>query len=374
MNIEMTLPDISTTGSAVRIIQWLVEPGQKVNRGQLLLEVETDKSVMEVEAYLDGILLEILVDADSEVEVGQAIAVITTEVVPSAAQGLAGTGSESNLPASSTSTILQASEPTPKENPQARISMFARNRQKKDQESDKPIPGAPAARETLQTVPSPTESPDVISQSIAQRVAAQRMQESKQTIPHFYLHSSANAESAANRRNTALGEKPSWDACFVYAVGKALKKYPRMCVSYIDGQLRSQPVDAVGLAVDFDGDLFVCPIVNPGVKTPEIISAEIVSWIQRLKEGDQQVRKVQPANLTVTNLGAVGIESFTAVINPPEAAILAVGKVSPTVVALDRQVVIQNRVKLTLSVDHRVVNGRYAGEFLTEIIREFESL
>jgi len=248
--------------------------------------------------------------------------------------------------------------------------MFARNRQKAAQQ-----PAPPDAVQAPAQQPSPASNLTAeLTQSGAQRVVAQRMLESKQTIPHFYLQTSANAGPAVRRRNAVPGAKPAWDAFFVYAAGKALKKYPRLCASFIAGKLCPQSEDAVGTAVDLDGDLYVCRIADPALKTPELISTEIESWVQRLRAGDPTARRIQPANLTVTNLGAAGVESFTAVINPPEAAILAVGKIGPVVAALDGRMVIQERVTLTLSVDHRVVNGRYAAEFLAEIVREFESL
>jgi pyruvate dehydrogenase E2 component (dihydrolipoamide acetyltransferase) len=351
----MTLPDLSTTGGSVRIVRWLAAEGQVVKRGQPLLEVETDKATMEVEAYLSGILLEIKAADGADVEVGQPIAVISSEEESRLAPEPVPPGTD-DQPAAPASP--------------ARTGMFARNRQKAAQEPVLPN-AVPASAQGPS--PAPNLAPE-LTQSSAQRVVAQRMLESKQTIPHFYLQTSANAGPAVRRRNAAPGAKPAWDAFFVYAAGKALKKYPRLCASFISGKLRPQGEDAVGIAVDLEGDLYVCRIADPAQKTPEIIATEIESWVQRLRAGDPTARKVQPGNLTVTNLGAAGVESFTAVINPPEAAILAVGKIGPVVAALDGQMVIQERVTLTLSVDHRVVNGRYAAEFLAEIVREFEGL
>jgi pyruvate dehydrogenase E2 component (dihydrolipoamide acetyltransferase) len=200
------------------------------------------------------------------------------------------------------------------------------------------------------------------------------MQESKATIPHYYLQMSAKAGAMIARRRSTPGEKTAWDAYFAFAAARALKKYPRLCAQMVDGALVPSPADAVGVAVDLEGDLFVISIRAPASKAPETISAEIRAQVQRLKEGDPEARKIRPNHLTITNLGATGVEAFTAIINPPEAAILAVGKIAPSVVAVDGQMAIQERVMLTLSVDHRIVNGRYAAEFLAEIVRELEAL
>ena len=234
--------------------------------------------------------------------------------------------------------------------------MFARNRQKAAEAAAGPTTAAPLAL------------------SLAQRTVAKRMQESKQTIPHFYLQTSVNAEPMRARRAAAAGEKPVWDAFIAHAAGKALKQFDRLCTSFRDGALIPQAVDAVGIAVDLDGDLYVVQVTAPAAKTPEQISTEIRALVQRLRDGDPEVRRVRPGNLTISNLGATGVEAFVPIVNPPEAAILGVGAVAPAVVALDGQVAIQNRVTLTLAVDHRVVNGRYAADFLQSVVRELEAV
>jgi pyruvate dehydrogenase E2 component (dihydrolipoamide acetyltransferase) len=141
-----------------------------------------------------------------------------------------------------------------------------------------------------------------------------------------------------------------------------------------EDRLVSQGVDAVGLAVDLQGDLFTRAIERPADKGPEAISREIAEGVAQLRSGDPRARLGRTASLTVSNLGGSGIESFAAVINPPESAVLAVGKVMPAVTVVEGQIVVQNRVNLTLSVDHRVASGKYAAEFLRAIVRELESL
>jgi pyruvate dehydrogenase E2 component (dihydrolipoamide acetyltransferase) len=141
-----------------------------------------------------------------------------------------------------------------------------------------------------------------------------------------------------------------------------------------EDRLVSLGVDAVGLAVDLQGDLFTLVMERPADTEPEEISHEIAQGVARLRSGDLRARLGRTASLTVSNLGGSGIESFAAVINPPESAILAVGKVMPAVTVVAGQIVVQNRVNLTLSVDHRVASGKYAAEFLGTIVQELESL
>jgi pyruvate dehydrogenase E2 component (dihydrolipoyllysine-residue acetyltransferase) len=214
--------------------------------------------------------------------------------------------------------------------------------------------------------------PAVIELGMASRAVARRLQKSSSTIPHFYLQSSFNAESIQAQRTRAELPRPSWDAFIVRAVGIALKKHSRLCYRFDDKCLRDSGTDRVGIAVDADGDLYVISVESPGDRSPIDISGDIRDQVTRVREGDADARRLYPANLTVTNLGMCGVESFLPIINPPESAILAVGRVCETCVIRGDQVVIENRAALTLAVDHRVVYGRYAGEYLAKVISILE--
>jgi pyruvate dehydrogenase E2 component (dihydrolipoamide acetyltransferase) len=326
MDVEIKMPDLATTGSSIRVVRWLVEVGQRVQRGQPLLEVETDKAVMQVESIVTGLVGSISAGAGDEVETGETIAILQTDT--------AGEG---------------------------RRSFFARNREAR---AHGQVQEGKATAFERRTIPL----------SVPQRVVAQRMQQSKQTIPHFYLQTSANAEGMIARRKSAEVETIAWDAFFVHAVGKALRAFERLALRFQDDQLVSPGTDAVGLAVDLEGDLFTLAIEDAAARNPGEISREITAGVARLRCGDPRARLAQRASITVSNLGGSGIESFAAVINPPESAILAVGKVMPVVAAVDGRLAIQNRVSLTLSVDHRVASGRYAAGFLGAIVQHLESI
>jgi pyruvate dehydrogenase E2 component (dihydrolipoyllysine-residue acetyltransferase) len=347
MNVEMRMPDLATTGSPIKVVRWLVEVGQSIRRGEPLLEVETDKAVMQVESVVTGHLSSLSVREGDEVEAGKSIAVFETDQAPVAAAAR-----KDEVP---TTALMASTLPVLRDGEKAAVaghrqSFFARNAEAR----------ASRARGRTQAL------------SVPQRVLAHRMEESKRTIPHFYLQTSANAERMAARRKAAAGEPIAWDAFFVHAAGKALRKFDRLSCRFEDDRLVSQGVDAVGLAVDLDGDLFTLAIDHPADKGVEEISREIAKGVQRLRSGDPRARMAQPAALTVSNLGGSGIESFAAVINPTESAILALGKVMPVVTAVDGMIAIQNRVTLTVSVDHRVASGKYAAEFLAAVVQELE--
>jgi len=357
MDIEMRMPDLATTGSLIKVVRWLVAEGQSVDRGQPLLEVETDKAVMQVESVVSGRLSSVSAREGDEVEAGKTIAILETDTAGSTVRPQ----DPNPVISRATPVTLVTRDPDPAESGR-RESFFARNRE------------ARARGGRGQMVPGPNDRPRSIALTVPQRVLARRMEQSKQTIPHFYLQTSANAEPMVARRSAVASEPIAWDAFFVHAAGKALRRFERLTYRFEEDQLVSQSAFAVGLAVDVQGELFTLAFDQPGDKEPEAISREIAAGVARLLSGDPRARMAQKACLTVSNLGALGIESFAAVINPPESAILAVGRVMPVVTVVEGRIAVQNRVNLTLSVDHRVASGKYAAEFLGAIVVELECL
>ncbi len=362
VDFKIKMPDLAATESEIAVLAWRVGVGGSVQRGQALLEVETDKATVEVESVVTGVLKRVLVQPDQRVEVGQVIAVIETDdrtpsgksVSKDAAQAAASDAKATKTPVES---LVTARRP-------ARGGLFARNRAKK----------ADGSKPLNRSEESSDQMGPVLRVSPAHRRAAERLQRSQQTVPHFYLWTSASAENLVARRAVRSGRKTAWDAFFVYAAARALARCGRMAYRYEDGRLVRQLSEAIGVAVDVDGDLFVVPIAGPGLLTPEQISDRLGELVARLRAGDPEARRLQPAWMTVSNLGAYGVESFAAIVNPPESAVLAVGRVAPVPVARGTEVVVEQRVNLTLAIDHRVVSGRYAADFLNAIVRALESL
>ena len=177
------------------------------------------------------------------------------------------------------------------------------------------------------------------------------------------------------RRAAALPHKLAWDAYFVKAVHAAIQRFEMMAYRFEDEHLVPQGTDTIGVAADIEGDLFVVPVEQPGTKSVEDVSRFIRERVAALRSGDPQARMMKPGVMTVTNLGSCNVETFTAIINPPESAILAIGKIRPVVIAVSASAfAIQHRANLTLSVDHRVVSGKYAADFFGAIVEELENL
>lgn len=358
MRYEMKMPDLATTDSEIRIVRWMIEPGKTIERGQPLLEVETDKASMEVESVVTGQLAEVRADVNDAVSVGQVIAVLEVE-------GAADTTTAEPVAPTTAAAAVTTPATTTKAPAAADVrprGMFARNR---------------AAAGTQVSLPAATSAPAAqaaIELSRAQRVAAKRLLESKQSIPHFYLQTSVNVARMAAYRQARAEKKLAWDAFYVMAVARALAKFDRFRCRLEGERLVPITSDAVGVAADIDDDLIVVPIASPMTKTVEQISDEIRAAVTKLRAGDPELRRVSPALMTISNLGSRNVENFIPIINPPEPAILGIGRVQPMPIGRDDgSLVVEPRCQLTLCVDHRVASGLYAAQFLEAIVQELES-
>ncbi len=346
----MRMPDLATTGSPMKVVRLLAAAGDDIARGQPILEVETDKATMEVESTISGQLVGLLVREGDEVLAGAPIATFSTD-------SAAGPEEVSSPPIAPVAIAPASPIPRPATVSHAgagRTSFFARNRDRK-------------------AIPAPADGRDSLPLSLAERVVARRMQEIKSTVPHFYVQSSADAGRMVARRNSSEGPKPAWDAFFVIAAARALREHPRFAHRFAGDRLEPHGENAVGVAVDHEGELFTIRVEDPGGKDLDRVSEEIRSQVERIRSGDQKARQPSPASMTVSNLGGSRVESFAAIVNAPEASILAVGTIAAAAVVEKGRVVVQDRVNLTLSVDHRVASGRAAAAFLGSIVRELES-
>ncbi len=347
---ELRMPDLTTNDAPIRIVRWIAQVGEDVRQGQPLLEVETDKATMEVESAVAGRLDQILCPASQDASVGQVIALVEVAGPMPAADGQAPARPET--PAPVVPEVVPPAGPSRREPAPGPAGMFARQR-------------AARARRPLE--------PDRLSLSVAQRTMARRMQSSKQAVPHFYLQTTFQAAQIIARRQAAPPPGPVWDAFFVRAVALALGRFERFRCRWEDESLQPVNTDAVGVAVDLDDELFVIAIAAAATKSVAQISQEIRDGVARLRSGEQEARRLRPAWMTVTNLGSCDVERFAPIINPPEPAILGVGKVARTpAVQDDGRVVVQYRGTLTLCVDHRVASGKYAARFLGAIVEELE--
>jgi pyruvate dehydrogenase E2 component (dihydrolipoamide acetyltransferase) len=369
------------------ILNWLKNAGDAVTPGEVLAEIETDKAIMELEAYEAGILERVLVGAGQRVAVGVPIAVIgdgsRTVAVPPI-QVAAPT------PADPVRAASADRADRPKASPLARKIAT-----EVDVDLSTIIGSGPGGRIVRRDVESAaaalrdTENPcaarpmggdsDEIRLTTLQQVAAKRLTESKQNAPHFYLTAAVDVTELLAFRDSinaglaaADGPKVSINDLLVRAVALALHTNPALNVSFGGAVLRRHRGVHIGVTVAVDAGLVVPVVRDADRKTVPQIALETKELAGRARTGKLRADEMSGGTFTVSNLGMYGIEQFAAVINPPEAAILAVGAAVEEVRLIGGEVVARNILRATLSADHRALDGSTAATFLQDLTRLLE--
>jgi len=421
----ITMPRMSDTMTEGTIASWAKKEGDEVSTGDILAEVETDKATMELEAYEDGTLLYIGVKEGESVEVDGVIAVIgeqgadykkllqaqqsqpkkETTAKEDKQEARAETPSPVPSAKSSTGTAQQASKTETREavrqseNGRIKASPLAKKLAeekgydiaqipgtgdggrivKRDVENFQPQPqqareAAPAAAQDKQASPAMTipkmvgeESSEDVSVSQMRKTIAKRLSESKFTAPHFYLTMEIDMDKAIEARksmNEMAPVKISFNDMVIKAVAAALRQHPDVNVSWLGDKIRYNKHIHIGVAVAVEEGLIVPVVRFADNKTLSHISAEVKDLGQKAKDKKLQPQDWEGNTFTISNLGMFGIEEFTAIINPPDACILAVGGIKQTPVVKDGAVVPGNVMKVTLSCDHRAVDGAVGSAFL----------
>jgi len=405
MASRVVMPKLSDTMEEGRILRWIKKEGDPVETGQALAEVETDKATVEMEAYTNGIVRKLVAAEGQFVKVGEQIAVIGTAdedisgLLPAPADPApVAAAAPRELPAvpadhAAAGRHLKASPLAMRmaaesgvdlkglrgTGPQGRII-------KRDIESalatdapQAPSGGsavAPQRSRSLATVTARDAAPESqdIELSPVRRTIAKRLVQSKGPIPHFYL----TIDVAMDRvweAYKALGEQKSSisiNDVVIRATALALRQHPDINASFAGDHVTQFARVHIGMAVALDDGLITPVLRDADLKPLEEISAEARTLAERARARQLQPSEYSGATFSISNLGMMGIEEFSAIINPPEAAILAVGAVRQVPVAVDGQVMVGYRMKATLSVDHRVADGASGARFLQTLKRFLE--
>jgi pyruvate dehydrogenase E2 component (dihydrolipoamide acetyltransferase) len=397
--IPVVMPALSPTMTEGKLVKWLKKEGDKVSSGQAIAEVETDKSNLEVEAYDDGVLARIVVQEGQMAKVGAPIAFLAGKggakaAAPAQAPAPAAPKAEAPKAAAPAQAAAPAPKAAPVSTPGGRLrasplaKRMARERGldlsqvqgsgpygrivKSDIEkalTQAPAAAAPRAPAAAAAAPGVRPEPKAVPVTTMRKVISQRMAEVKPGVPHFYLSVDVEMDSALKIREEAkaLESKVSVNDIIVKASAMALRRYPKMNVSlHGDSILHFETVD-VGIAVAIEDGLITPIIRDADKKGLSAISAEARDLAERARKRGLKPHEYTGGSLTVSNLGMYGIDSFIAVINPPQAAILAVGSVSDKVVVRDGQMVVRKLMTVTLSGDHRVIDGAIGAEYLREL-------
>ncbi|HYO59878.1 pyruvate dehydrogenase complex dihydrolipoamide acetyltransferase [Archangium sp.] len=392
--IPVVMPALSPTMTEGKLVKWLKKEGDKVSSGQAIAEVETDKSNLEVEAYDDGVLARIVVQEGQMAKVGAPIAFLAGKDGAKAAAPVQAPAPRAAAPAQTAAPAPAPKAAAPVSTPGGRLrasplaKRMARERGldlsqvrgsgplgrivKSDIEkalSQAPAPAARKAPTAPGVAPGERPEPKAVPVTTMRKVIGQRMAEVKPGVPHFYLSVDMEMDAALKIREEAkaLESKVSVNDIIVKASAMALRRYPKMNVSLQgDTILHFETVD-VGIAVAIEDGLITPVIRDADKKGLSAISAESRDLAERARKRGLKPHEYSGGSLTVSNLGMYGIDSFMAVINPPQAAILAVGSVSDKVVVRDGQMVVRKLMTVTLSGDHRVIDGAIGAEYLREL-------
>jgi len=382
------LPKLGLTMDEGRIVAWHKRVGDAVAAGEVLFEVETDKATMEVESPAAGTLRRILYSADSSAPVATVIALISDtadEALPSETGSLGAelpqpSQRDGGPPSSGRSPIARGpSEAQPlagSSDDRIRSSPAARKRaQELGVEISKVSGTGPGGRVTLEDIngaavsppPSAGERREPLSRM--RRVIAERMTRSVREQPQFSISRDVDM-SAANEARTRAGA--SYTDAIVAACAKALRDHPRLRSRIEGDELVTPEAIHVGIAVALNDGLLVPVLRDADRKALSELAREREQLEQHARAGKLAEHEVGGAVFTVSNLGTLGVDRFAAIVNPPEAAILAVGRVSDRVIAKDGKSVIRPVATLTLSVDHRVADGATAARYLTAVAERLE--
>jgi pyruvate dehydrogenase E2 component (dihydrolipoamide acetyltransferase) len=412
MEEVVLMPRLSDTMTEGVIASWQKNVGDTVKKGEVLADIETDKATMELESYKDGVLLYQGAKAGEKILVNDLLCIIGKEGLDVAAivAGVkAGAGVVQETPdvATPTATAPSVAAPTvaSTEAPIAEQTVvnsgriFASPLAKRiaaEKGIDlKYVKGSgdngritkididqytPAVSQAASTAPSAKSTTPAVSNAVAgqvsytdvpvsqmRKVIAKRLSESLFTAPHFYLTMQIDMDAAIAARtkiNEVAPVKVSFNDLVVKATAMALKKHPKVNSSWMGDFIRYNDHINIGVAVAVDEGLLVPVVRFADGKSLSQIGAEVKDFAQRAKDKKLQPSDWEGSTFTISNLGMFGIDQFTAIINPPDACILAVGGISQEPVVKNGQVVAGNIMKLTLSCDHRVVDGATGAAFL----------
>eukprot|EP00462_Mataza_sp_D1_P014162 CAMPEP_0175150516 /NCGR_PEP_ID=MMETSP0087-20121206/17937_1 /TAXON_ID=136419 /ORGANISM="Unknown Unknown, Strain D1" /LENGTH=475 /DNA_ID=CAMNT_0016436517 /DNA_START=21 /DNA_END=1448 /DNA_ORIENTATION=- len=402
-HIVLTMPALSPTMERGVIASWTKQPGDEVAAGQVMAEVETDKATVAFESVEEGFIAKILVDAGAdEIEVGTPIAVLceTQEDVAKFSDFTAGASSSSSAelaaptPEAAPAAPAAAAAPTTTKSSGDRViatpyaRLLARERgvdisgvtgtgpERRILAADvlsftpsaaaPAAPAAPAAASAIPAAPTPGSGFTDIPHSNIRKVTAQRLTQSKQEIPHYYLSTECNVDNLLSVRaklnaNREKSEKVSVNDFIVKASALALKANPAVNSSWMTDSIREFDYVDISVAVSTPTGLITPIVKDADLKGLGGISSEIKELAGRARENKLQPHEFMGGTFTISNLGMFGVHSFSAIINPPQAAILAVGGSSKR---LNVDGTESNVMNVTLSCDHRVIDGAVGAQWL----------
>ncbi len=398
MPISVVMPALEMAQDTGTLVSWRKKEGETVTKGEILLEIETDKAVVEVEALADGVLAGVKAQPGDVIPVGQTIAWIlgTGESVP--ADELSSPAAPASTPRPS-STISQAAQTASEGRAGAKkikISPKARRIAQERGVDIERVRGSGSDGEILvaDILAAESSAAEAITSSsraatisnstgaapVAQvlssigRLMAERTTQSWTTVPHFFLTREVEATSLKEKRAQLLqsiekshGVRLSHTDLLISVVAHALEKHPRLNASWNGQAIRLNQEINIGVAMAVEDGVVTGVVRNANKIDLAEIAVQRRDLAERARAGRLRPNDISGATFTISNLGMYHVNAFTAIIVPPQAAILAVGEIADRVVALEGKPAVRPMISMTLSCDHRVVDGARAAEFMETV-------
>lgn len=390
MEVQMLMPKFGMGMLEGLVVEWLKQEGERIEKGESLLVIETDKVTVEIEAPFTGVLAKVLAAAGTEVPCGESVGVFRIEEEVGQSQ-VALTGKpRKGRTVRSAPTGGAAARPAPVAVPAvlpstldiSPIALKIATERGVDVTRIKGTgPGGRITKEdvvlaaeqdaTGEQVEGELEAIDVIPLRGMRKTISERMHLSRQNAAHFTLTMEVDMTETVKLReelkNAAATTRPTVNDMIIMATARALTEHRRMNCSRVGDEIRNWKQVNVGVAVATERGLVVPVVRDADKRTLAEISEVARALAERAREGTLDLSDVSQGTFTITNLGAFGIDIFTPIINPPESAILGVGRVAQRPVALDGQVVIRSMMHISLSIDHRILDGVPAAQFMNAI-------
>jgi pyruvate dehydrogenase E2 component (dihydrolipoamide acetyltransferase) len=392
MAISVVMPALEMAQDSGKLVSWLKQEGESVRKGEMLLEVETDKAVVEVEAAADGILAGVTAKPGDVVHVGHTIAWLVKpgEAVPATASSSV---TAPQPAAASAAAVAAPAGASPRST--SRISPKARRlAQEKGIDVNRLTgsgPGGEILAEDILAAAQGSDPGDRATQLLESRreggltptigrLMAERTTQSWTTVPHFFVTREIDAGAFSDARERMLpaiershGVKVTHTDLLVAIVARVLAKHPRVNASWADGGVVLQKDVNIALAIGVENAVVTAVIPRADGATIGDIATRRRELTERAQAGRLQPADIAGATFTISNLGMFEVDAFTAIIVPPQAAILAVGAITDRVVAVNGQPAVRPMLSMTLSCDHRVVDGVRAAEFMRDLAKAITS-
>ncbi len=398
----VNMPKLGFDMAEGTLIRWDKKVGDTISRGEVLAEIETDKATVEVQSTYDGVLAKLLVEEGQAVPVGEPIAWVAEPGEDVSALEAPASGSPSQVePVKETASPPESRQPVQqapltstgrvKVSPLARKIASERGISLQDVQGSGPggrivkrdlvnlsnTPPSSTTEKEIRPLPSPSAlvdmsaipSDEAVKTSRLRQAISRRMTQSKQQIPHFYVvheYDFAPIMKLRSELNALLlqDQKISVNDFIIKAAAMALRFYPNLNASLQEDQIVRHGHVNIGVAVAVEGGLLTVVSKDADVKPLRLISSEVREMAARAREGKVRPEEIEGSTFSISNLGMFDVEEFSAIVNPPEAAILAVGSVKQKPVVVDGELRVGTRLKATLSADHRVTDGAEAAQFL----------